>query len=173
MAEFTSVLICSAICTSSKDTTEDPGAGTIASDMETCRALAAVLVIGLTAIPPQRRRERCPRLDALPGRDLPGGLRIAEAGTRAARVKGLARLDEMPATTALHLPKCRSIHTFTMRFALALIWLDKRGHVVRVDPNVPPRRMKHCLRARAVIEARAGTADGFLAAGLAGSQLKS
>ncbi len=77
-------------------------------------------------------------------------------------MRGLARLDEMPETTALHLPKCRSIHTFTMRFPLDLIWLDKRGHVVRIDRNVPPRRMKSCLRARSVIEARAGTADAFV-----------
>ena len=67
------------------------------------------------------------RLGGLPGRDLPGGLRIAEARTRAARMKGLAKLDEMPATTALHIPRCRSVHTFTMRFPLDLIWLDKAG----------------------------------------------
>jgi uncharacterized membrane protein (UPF0127 family) len=109
----------------------------------------------------------CPRLDSLPGRDLPGGLRIAEARTRASRMKGLARLDDMPETTALHIPRCRSIHTFTMRFPLDLIWLDKAGHVVRVDPGVPPRRLKSCLRARSVIEARGGSADAFLAAGLA------
>ena len=30
--------------------------------------------------------EACPRLDGLPGRDLPGGLRVAEADTRAARI---------------------------------------------------------------------------------------
>ena len=110
--------------------------------------------------------ETCPRLDGLPGRDLPGGLRVAEASTRSARMKGLARLDDMPPTTALHIPRCRSVHTFTMRFPLDLIWLDKAGHVVRVDPQVPPRRLKSCLRARSVIEARGGTADAFLAAGL-------
>jgi uncharacterized membrane protein (UPF0127 family) len=108
----------------------------------------------------------CPRLDGLPGRDLPGGLRVAEANTRAARMKGLAKLDEMPAATALHIPRCRSVHTFTMRFPLDLIWLDRDGHVVRIDPQVPPRRMKSCLRARSVVEARGGTADTFLAAGL-------
>jgi uncharacterized membrane protein (UPF0127 family) len=108
----------------------------------------------------------CPRLDGLPGRDLPGGLRIAEARTRAARMKGLAKLDEMPETTALHIPRCRSVHTFAMRFPLDLIWRDKAGHVVRVDPSVPPRRLKSCVRARSVIEARGGTADTFLAAGL-------
>ena len=108
----------------------------------------------------------CPRLDGLPGRDLPGGLRVAEADTRAARMKGLARLDDMPPGTALHIPRCRSVHTFTMRFPLDLIWLDKAGRVVRVDPQVPPRRLRSCLRARSVVEARGGTADTFLAAGL-------
>jgi uncharacterized protein len=111
--------------------------------------------------------ESSARLDGLPGRDLPGGLRVAEATTRKVRMKGLAKLDSLPATLALHFPRCRSIHTFTMRFPLDLIWLDRRGRVVRVDRDVPPRRLKNCLRASSVVEANAGTADAFLAAGLA------
>jgi uncharacterized protein len=110
----------------------------------------------------------CPRLDGLPSRTLPGGLRVVEAKTRASRMKGLARLDALPPTLALHIPRCRSVHTFTMRFPLDLIWLDKRGHVVRVDHAVPPRRLKSCVRARSVVEAGAGTGDAFVAAGLAG-----
>jgi len=31
---------------------------------------------------------------------------------------------------------------------------------------VPPRRLKMCLKARSVVEANAGTADGFVTAGL-------
>ena len=112
-------------------------------------------------------RLSCARLDALPSRDLPGGLRIAEAHTRAARLRGLAKLDALPEHLALHIPRCRSVHTFTMRFALDLIWLDEAGDVVRIDPSVPPRRLKACLRARSVIEARGGCADTFVAAGLA------
>ena len=108
----------------------------------------------------------CRRLDALPGRGLPGGLWVAEAHNRAARVKGLAKLDEMPPSMALHIPKCFSVHTFTMRFHLDLIWLDKGGGVVRVDENVPPRRLRTCVRARSVVEANAGTAGAFVAAGL-------
>ena len=111
-------------------------------------------------------RAACPRLDALPARELPGGLRVAEARSRAARMKGLARLDEMPGTAALHIPRCRSVHTFTMRFPLDLIWLGKDGRPVRIDRDVPPNRMKLCLRARSVVEANAGTADAFVAAGL-------
>ncbi len=75
-------------------------------------------------------------------------------------------LDALPPTLALHIPRCRSVHTVTMRFALDLIWLDRDGRVVRVDRGVPPGRMRSCLRARSVVEAGAGTGDAFLAAGL-------
>jgi uncharacterized membrane protein (UPF0127 family) len=108
----------------------------------------------------------CPRLDALPGRELSGGLRVAEARSRAARLRGLAGLESMPRTAGLQIPGCRSVHTFTMRFPLDLIWLDRRGRPVRVDRDVPPRRMKACWRARSVVEVNAGTAEEFLAAGL-------
>ena len=112
------------------------------------------------------RSSGCERLDALPGRDLPGGLRVAEASTRAARLKGLAKLDAMPSTMALHIPKCWSVHTFTMRFPLDLIWLDRSGTVVRVDEAVPPRRLRTCVRARSVVECNAGAARAFVDAGL-------
>jgi uncharacterized membrane protein (UPF0127 family) len=108
----------------------------------------------------------CPRLDALPNRDLGDGRRVAEAATRASRMLGLARLDAMPAAYALHIPRCRSVHTFTMRFPLDLVWLGRDGRPVRVDRDVPPRRMRTCLRARSVVECNAGEADAFLAAGL-------
>jgi uncharacterized membrane protein (UPF0127 family) len=104
------------------------------------------------------------RFDSFAGRDLPGGLRVVEATTRRTRGKGLARMDDMPATLALHLVPCRSVHTFGMRFALDLIWLDRAGGVVRVDTAVPPRRVRTCLRARSVLEVRAGSADAFVSA---------
>jgi uncharacterized membrane protein (UPF0127 family) len=53
---------------------------------------------------------------------------------------------------ALHLPRCRSVHTFGMRFPLDLVWLDGAGQVVRVDRNVPPCRVRSCRRARSVLE---------------------
>ncbi len=108
----------------------------------------------------------CPRLDGLPSRELPSGLRVAEATTRKVRRKGLGGLDELPRELALHFPRCRQIHTVTMRFPLDLIWLGKHGDVVRVDRDVPRWRLKTCLRARSVVEAGAGTADAFIAAGV-------
>lgn len=106
----------------------------------------------------------CERLDGLPGRELDGGLRVAEATTRRARMRGLASLDALPAGLALHLPRCRSVHTVTMRFPLDLIWLGKAGAPVRIDRDVPPARLRTCLRARSVVECNAGEADAFASA---------
>ena len=79
-------------------------------------------------------------------------------------MKGLAKLDDMPETTGLHIPRCRSVHTFTMQFPLDLIWLSKDGEPVRVDRAVAPRRLRTCLRARSVVEVRSGEGDRFATA---------
>ena len=51
-----------------------------------------------------------------------------------------------------------------MRFALDLLWLDAAGAIVRIDHAVAPRRLRTCVRARAVVEAPAGEGDRFAAA---------
>jgi uncharacterized membrane protein (UPF0127 family) len=53
-----------------------------------------------------------------------------------------------------------------MRFALDLLWLGPDGGLVRVDREVGPGRLRTCLRARAVVEVRAGAAPAFVAAGV-------
>ncbi|HEX8205985.1 MAG TPA: DUF192 domain-containing protein, partial [Solirubrobacteraceae bacterium] len=75
---------------------------------------------------------------------------VAARGWR--RLRGLAFSDP---GAALWIPRCRSVHTFGMRYALDLVWLDGRGEVVRVDRAVPPGRLRVCLRARSVVEAPA------------------
>jgi uncharacterized membrane protein (UPF0127 family) len=102
------------------------------------------------------------RLDRLPARELPGGARVVEATGPRMRLLGLAGLRAMPARTALHIPRCRSVHTFGMRFALDLVWLDAAGRPVRIDRGVPRRRLRSCRAARSVLEAAAGTAEAFL-----------
>jgi uncharacterized protein len=81
-----------------------------------------------------------------------GGLRVLEAATPRSRLLGLMGLDDLPAGIGLHLRPARSIHTFGMRFALDLIWLDAEGRAVRVDHGVRPRRVRACRAARAVLE---------------------
>jgi uncharacterized membrane protein (UPF0127 family) len=67
------------------------------------------------------------------------------------RLVGLA-WSRSPRAGALLLPRCRSVHTFGMRFSLDLFWLDAHGEIVRVDRGVPPWRIVRCTGARSVIE---------------------
>jgi uncharacterized membrane protein (UPF0127 family) len=106
------------------------------------------------------------RFAGLPWEQLANGLVVVQATSRRARRRGLARLDSLPADHALRIPRCPAVHTFGMRFALDLIWLDKHDRVARVDRNVRPLRMRMCPRARSVIETLAGEADAFLAGGV-------
>lgn len=104
------------------------------------------------------------RFDRLESRPLPGGLTLHVAGSRRSRLLGLSRLDSLPADHAMLFDHCRSIHTNGMRFALDLVWLDRAGAVVRIDGAVAPRRIRACLRARAVVETNAGHGEAFAAA---------
>jgi uncharacterized protein len=87
------------------------------------------------------------------------------------RLVGLAgRRDPGAGTTArdgppvgLLLPRCRSVHTFGMRFALDLVWLGAGGAVVRIDRGVRPWRVRSCRRARSVLELRSGPAEELAA----------
>jgi uncharacterized protein len=130
-----------------------------------------------------------PRLRRLPAHSLPGGLVLLVARSPPARALGLAALASLPAHVALLLPRCRSVHTFGMRFPLDLLWLtraaarddlaardvvriddggareDLAAHgVVRIDHGVRPGGIRRCRAASAVIEARSGSAAAFLAA---------
>jgi uncharacterized membrane protein (UPF0127 family) len=105
------------------------------------------------------------RLGGLPASELPGGLVVHVASSRGARRRGLAGLRSLPADRALHLRPCRAVHTFGMRFALDLVWLDADGGVVRVDRDVAPRRHRLCGAARSVVELSAGSADRLLSSG--------
>ena len=73
-----------------------------------------------------------------------GEWQVMVARTWRARLCGLAGLGALPARVALLLPACRSVHTFGMRFALDLVWLDAAGDVVRVDRDVGRFAVRSC-----------------------------
>ena len=106
------------------------------------------------------------RFTGLPQLPLEAGLVLIEAQTHRSRRRGLSGLDVLPPDHALLIPATPSVHTFGMRFALDLLWLRKDGSLVRVDREVPPRRMRFCRGARSVVECNAGRADAFVAAGV-------
>jgi uncharacterized membrane protein (UPF0127 family) len=85
------------------------------------------------------------------------GLDGRRAHSPLARLRGLAGIAA-PHGVALLLPRTGSVHTFGMRFALDLVWLDRGGRVLRVDRAVPPRQLRGCRGARAVLETAPGGA---------------
>ena len=90
------------------------------------------------------------RLRGLP-RTTVAGLSVPVATTRASRLLGLAGLEREAAGAGLLIPRCRSVHTFGMRFALDLHFLDRRLRPLAVRRSVPPRRLVAHRRAAAVL----------------------
>jgi len=72
-----------------------------------------------------------------------------------ARLLGLA-LRRAPPPEPLLIPRCRSVHTFGMRFALDLYWLGAEAQLLRVDWRVRPWRLRSCRGAAAVLEVAHG-----------------
>jgi uncharacterized protein len=92
-----------------------------------------------------------PRLRDLPRRR-PLGREVPVAIGPRARLLGLARLVRAEAGSGLLIPRCRSVHTFGMRFALDLFFLDGAGRALAVRRGVRPGRFVRCRGADAVLE---------------------
>jgi uncharacterized protein len=69
-----------------------------------------------------------------------------------ARLLGLALLPPERAGRGLLIPRCSSVHTFGMRFALDLIFLAGSGEVLAARRAVPPSRLVRCRGADSVLE---------------------
>jgi uncharacterized protein len=97
-------------------------------------------------------------------RDLPQaevrGRRVPVAISRRARLLGLSLLDQRRAGSGLLIPGCRSVHTFGMRFAIDLVFLDFQLRPVSLRSAVPPARIVFEPRAQAVLELPAGGYGG-------------
>jgi uncharacterized protein len=68
------------------------------------------------------------------------------------RLMGLACIDREEAGGGLLIPRCSSVHTFGMRFALDLVFLDAHGETISIRSGVPPRRFAWERGAAAVLE---------------------
>jgi uncharacterized membrane protein (UPF0127 family) len=101
--------------------------------------------------PPRARTALAARLRRLPRRRALG-LELPVATGFRARLLGLAHLPRERAGLGLLIPRCACVHTFGMRFALDLVFLDRDGRVLAVRRGVPPRRVGLCRGAHAVLE---------------------
>lgn len=68
------------------------------------------------------------------------------------RLRGLSGLERSEAGPGLLIPRCSSVHTFGMRFALDVHFLDRDGRVIAVRRSVAPRRFVWQRGAAAVLE---------------------
>jgi hypothetical protein len=81
-------------------------------------------------------------------------LEVANTGPN--RNKGLLGRDGLDTGGGLWIVPCESVHTFFMRFAIDLVYLDRRNRVRKVRSAVGPWRVSACLTAHSILELPAG-----------------
>jgi uncharacterized protein len=100
------------------------------------------------------------RLASLPVETVQGREVPVAVGFRA-RLAGLAGLRREGVSTGLLIPRCSSVHTFGMRFALDILFLGGNGEVLAVRREVRPCRFASHRRAKAVLEIPSGRGESF------------
>ncbi|OJU83133.1 MAG: hypothetical protein BGO11_08645 [Solirubrobacterales bacterium 70-9] len=91
------------------------------------------------------------RFDDLPRREVRGSY-VPVAVDFRARLLGLAFLDRAESGPGLLLPRCSSVHTFGMKFALDVYFLGPDDTILSARRAVPARRFVACRGAAAVLE---------------------
>jgi uncharacterized membrane protein (UPF0127 family) len=80
------------------------------------------------------------------------------ADTSAKRRTGLLKHDHLEPGTGLWIVPCESVHTFFMKFAIDLVYVDRKHKVRKVRHAVPAWRLSACLTAHSILELPPGTA---------------
>lgn len=74
------------------------------------------------------------------------------AGTSEQRRTGLLNRTGLEPGEGLFIVPCEAVHCFFMKFAIDVIFLDKKHRVVKVRPSLKPWRIAGSLRANSVLE---------------------
>ncbi len=75
-----------------------------------------------------------------------------------ARMRGLLGRTDLPRGEGILLKPAGSIHTYFMRFAIDVVFLDRDLRVVKVEEHVRPWNAVRRKGAKAVLELRSGEA---------------
>jgi outer membrane protein OmpA-like peptidoglycan-associated protein/uncharacterized membrane protein (UPF0127 family) len=89
----------------------------------------------------------------------PTSLHLKLARTYWQRLRGLLFRPALAVDQGLWIEPCHSVHTFGMRYAIDVVYLDAQGCVIKVAKDVKPWRMSWARGAASVIELLAGGAD--------------
>ncbi len=99
----------------------------------------------MAVIDPPRRFRNLPLADV-------ASTRVPVAVDLRSRLLGLAWLRAGRAGEGLLIPRCRSIHTFGMRFAIDVVFLDSELRPLSVRSALGPARLARERAAAAVLE---------------------
>lgn len=84
--------------------------------------------------------------------------KVVSADTWLKRLKGLLGSDQLPSRTALWLLPCKGIHTIGMKYAIDVLFIDRKNRVKKVSINLPPYRICRAGKGtHSVIELPAGS----------------
>lgn len=102
-----------------------------------------------------RRSIEAPRLSRLPRKPV-AGVEVRVAVGLRARLFGLAALERDEVGAGLLIPRCRSVHTFGMRFGIDVCFLGSDLEPIAIVSDVGPRRFVSHRAAKAVLETPRG-----------------
>jgi uncharacterized membrane protein (UPF0127 family) len=106
----------------------------------------------------EKQTEICPAIYSVfnqnRGRNL--ATRVSIAGTSRSRRQGLLGKERIEPEAGLWIAPCEAIHTFGMRTAIDVIFLDRHSRVSKLVSNLKPRRIALCLQAASVLELGSG-----------------
>jgi uncharacterized membrane protein (UPF0127 family) len=79
------------------------------------------------------------------------------ANTSQTRRTGLLKHDALEQGEGLWIVPSEAVHTFGMKFAIDVLYLNKKRQIVKIRENMGRARMSFCLSAHSVLELPAGT----------------
>jgi len=84
------------------------------------------------------------------------------ADTSAKRRTGLLKHTGLEPGSGLWISPCEAVHSFGMKFAIDLVYLDRKKKVRKVRRQMVPRRLSACLTAHSILELPVGAIDASL-----------
>ena len=81
------------------------------------------------------------------------------ADTSAKRRTGLLKHSKLDPGAGLWIAPCESVHSFGMKFAIDVIYLDRKKKVRKIRKEMVPWRVSACLTAHSVLELPAGVIE--------------
>jgi uncharacterized membrane protein (UPF0127 family) len=81
------------------------------------------------------------------------------ADTSAKRRTGLLKHSGLEPGSGLWIAPCEAVHSFGMKFAIDLVYLDRKKKVRKIRREMVPRRLSACLTAHSVLELPVGAID--------------